>query len=119
MWGRSGSGCDGLYGVLSTAVQQRTPEIGVRMALGADRSAILRLIVSSGMRLALIGMAGGVLLAIFLGRTIQAMLVGIRPFDPPTFAATFALFLVISLLASWLPAQRAAAMDPKTALHEQ
>ena len=88
------------------------------MALGADRSAILRLIVSSGMRLALIGMAGGVLLAIFLGRTIQAMLVGIRPFDPPTFAATFALFLIISLLASWLPAQRAAAMDPKTALHE-
>jgi len=89
------------------------------MALGADRSAILRMIVSSGMRLALIGMAGGALLAIFLGRTIQAMLVGIRPFDPPTFAATFALFLIISLLASWLPAQRAAAMDPKTALHEQ
>jgi putative ABC transport system permease protein len=89
------------------------------MALGADRSAILRMIVFGGMRLAFAGMAARVLLAVFLGRTIQAMLVGIRPFDPPTFAATFALFLVISLLASWLPAQRAAAMDPKTALHEQ
>ncbi len=109
----------GLYGVLSTAVQQRTPEIGVRLALGADRSHIVRMVVSAGMRLALIGMAGGVLLAIFLGRTIQAMLVGIRPIDPLTFGATFALFLAISLLASWVPAQRAAAMDPKTALHEQ
>jgi putative ABC transport system permease protein len=109
----------GLYGVLSTAVQQRTPEIGVRMALGADRAAIVRMVVAAGMRLSLAGMAAGVLLAIFLGRTIQAMLVGVRPIDPPTFAATFALFLAISLLASWLPAQRAAAMDPKTALHEQ
>ena len=109
----------GLYGVLSTAVQQRTPEIGVRMALGAERFHIVRLVVSAGMRLSLVGMASGVLLAILLGRTIQAMLVGIRPIDPPTFAATLVLFLAISLLASWLPAQRAAAMDPKTALHEQ
>ena len=79
----------------------------------------MRLVVSAGMRLSLVGMAAGVLLAILLGRTIQAMLVGIRPIDPPTFAATLVLFLAISLLASWLPAQRAAAMDPKTALHEQ
>jgi predicted permease len=109
----------GLYGVLSTAVQQRTPEIGVRMALGADRSQIVRMVVLSGMRLSLAGMAAGVLLAVFLGRTIQSILVGIRPVDLPTFAATLALFVAISLLASWLPAQRAAAMDPKTALHEQ
>jgi putative ABC transport system permease protein len=109
----------GLYGVLSTAVQQRTSEIGVRMALGAERSHIVGMIVSSGMRLSLAGMGAGVLLAVLLGRTIQAMLVGVRPIDPATFAATLALFLVISLLASWLPAQRAAALDPKTALHEQ
>jgi predicted lysophospholipase L1 biosynthesis ABC-type transport system permease subunit len=109
----------GLYGVISTAVQQRTPEIGVRMALGADRSHIVRMVVSAGMRLAVLGMAAGVVLAVFLGHAAQAMLVGIRPIDPPTFAATFALFLAISLLASWLPARRAAAMDPKTALHEQ
>ncbi|MGA7257005.1 MAG: ABC transporter permease [Terracidiphilus sp.] len=109
----------GLYGVLSTAVRQRTPEIGVRMALGADRTHIVGMVVSAGMRLALLGMAAGVLLAVFLGRVIQTMLVGIKPTDPPTFAATLVLFLVISLLASWAPAQRAAAMDPKTALHEQ
>jgi putative ABC transport system permease protein len=109
----------GLYGVLSTAVQQRTSEIGVRMALGAERSHIVGMIVSSGMRLSLTGMGAGVLLAVLLGRTIRAMLVGVRPIDPATFAATLALFLVISLLASWLPAQRAAALDPKTALHEQ
>lgn len=109
----------GLYGVLSTAVQQRTPEIGVRMALGADRAAIVRMVVSSGMRLSLAGIASGVLLAVFLGRSIQAMLVGVRPMDPPTFVATFALFVVICLLASWVPARRAAAMDPKSALHEQ
>ena len=109
----------GLYGVLSTVVQQRTPEIGVRMALGADRSAIVLMVVAAGMRLSLAGMAAGVLLAVFLGRAIQAMLVGVRPVDPPTFAATFVLFLAISLRASWLPAQHAAAMDPKLALHEQ
>jgi putative ABC transport system permease protein len=109
----------GLYGVLSTAVQQRTSEIGVRMALGADRSDIVGMVVSSGMRLSLIGMGTGALLAVLLGRTIQAMLVGVRPIDPPTFAATFGLFLAICLLASWLPARRAAGMDPKTALHEQ
>jgi putative ABC transport system permease protein len=109
----------GLYGVLSTAVSQRTPEIGVRMALGAERSQIVRLVVFAGMRLALLGMLAGFLLAIVLGRMVQAMLVGVKPSDPMTFAATFALFLVIAVLASWLPARRAAGMDPKTALHEQ
>ncbi|HWG21279.1 MAG TPA: ABC transporter permease [Terracidiphilus sp.] len=109
----------GLYGVLSTAVQQRTPEIGVRMALGADRADIVGMVVSSGMRLALVGIGAGALLAVLLGRAVQAMLVGVKPTDPVTFAATFVLFLVISGLASWAPARRAAALDPKTALHEQ
>ena len=109
----------GLFGVLSTAVSQRTPEIGVRMALGAERSHIVRLVVFAGMRLAVVGMLAGFLLAILLGSLIQAMLVGVKPTDPMTFTATFALFLAIALLASWLPARRAAGMDPKTALHEQ
>ena len=109
----------GLYGVLSTAVQQRTPEIGVRMAMGADRADIVGMVVRSGMRLALVGMAAGALLAVFLGRVIQAVLVGIKPTDPPTFAATVVLFMVISLLACWVPAKRAAGLDPKTALREQ
>lgn len=109
----------GLYGVLSTAVSQRTPEIGVRMALGAERSQIVRLVVFAGMRLALVGMLAGLLLAVALGKLIEAMLVGVRPTDPATFSGTFVLFLVIAAMASWFPARRAAAMDPKTALHEQ
>ena len=109
----------GLYGVLSTAVSQRTPEIGVRMALGAERSHIVRLVVFAGMRLALAGMLAGFLLAILLGRLIQTMLVDVKPTDPMTFTGTCALFLAIAALASWLPARRAAGMDPKTALHEQ
>ena len=109
----------GLYGVLSTAVSQRTPEIGVRMALGAERGDIVRLVVFAGMRLALVGMIGGLLLAILLGRLTQAMLVGVKPTDPMTYTGTFVLFLVIAMLASWLPARRAAGMDLKTALHEQ
>ena len=109
----------GLYGVLSTAVSQRTPEIGVRMALGAERGQIVRLVVFAGMRLALVGMFAGFLLAILLGRLVQTMLVGTKPTDPMTFTATFALFLAIAVMASWLPARRAAGMDPKTALHEQ
>jgi putative ABC transport system permease protein len=109
----------GLYGVLSTAVRQRTPEIGVRMALGAERGHIVRLVVFAGMRLAVTGMLVGLLLAIVLGRLITAMLVGVKPTDPATFMATFVLFLVIAAIASWMPAWRAAAVDPKTALHEQ
>jgi len=109
----------GLYGVLSTAVQQRTPEVGLRTALGADRPAIVRLVVWAGMRLSLTGMAAGVLLAIVLGRMIQAMLVGIHAVDAPTFAAILALFVMILLLDLWVPARRAAVMDPKSALHDQ
>jgi len=109
----------GLYGVLSTAVSQRRSEIGVRMALGAERGDIVRLVVFAGMRLALVGTLAGFLLAISLGRLIQAMLVGVKSTDPMTFTGTFALFLAIAALASWLPARRAAGMDPKTALHEQ
>jgi putative ABC transport system permease protein len=109
----------GLYGVLSTAVRQRTPEIGVRMAMGADRGQIVRMVVSAGMRLALVGMAAGTLLAVLLGKTIEAVLVGVKPTDPATYAATLMLFLMISGLASWLPARRAAEMDPKSALREQ
>lgn len=109
----------GLYGVLSTAVSQRTPEIGVRMALGAERAHIVRLVVFAGMRLALAGMLAGFLLAILLGRLIQSMLVDVTPTDPMTFTGTCALFLAIAALASWMPARRAGGMDPKTALHEQ
>lgn len=109
----------GLYGVLATAVRQRTSEIGVRMALGAERGDILRLIVKQGLRLSAVGIALGIVAAIVLGRVMTSMLVGIKPTDPATFAGITAAFLGITLLASWLPARRAAGLDPKIALHEQ
>ncbi|HZZ39643.1 MAG TPA: ABC transporter permease [Acidobacteriaceae bacterium] len=108
----------GLYGVLATAVRQRTPEIGVRMAMGADRSHIMRLVVMQGMRLSVIGIAVGFAAALVLGRVMTAMLVGVKATDPLTYASMIVIFLVIAALASWLPAWRAAGLDPKTALHE-
>jgi putative ABC transport system permease protein len=109
----------GLYGVLSTVVRQRTAEIGVRMALGAERGDILRLIVAQGLRLSAIGIVAGLIAAVFLGRVITAMLVGVKPTDPATFAGVTVVFLVISTLASWLPARRASILDPTKALREQ
>jgi predicted permease len=109
----------GLYGVLSTVVRQRTSEIGVRMALGAERGDILQLIVLQGLRLSTIGIAVGLVAAIVLGRVISAMLVGVKPTDPATFAGVTFVFLAISTLASWIPARRASILDPTKALREQ
>lgn len=108
----------GLYGVLATAVRQRTPEIGVRMAMGADRGHIVRLVVMQGVRLSVIGIALGFVAALVLGRVMTAMLVGVKATDPLTYASMIAVFLAIAGIASWVPAQRAAGLDPKTALHE-
>ncbi len=109
----------GLYGVLSTAVRQRTAEIGVRMAMGAERGDIVQLVVIEGLRLSGIGIVVGLAAAFLLGRVMTAMLVGVRATDPATFVAMTVTFLGIAVLASWLPARRAASLDPKTALHEQ
>ncbi|MGA7524346.1 MAG: ABC transporter permease [Acidobacteriaceae bacterium] len=109
----------GLYGVLATAVRQRTPEIGVRMAVGADRGDIVRLVVMQGMRLSGMGIVVGFVAALVLGRVITAMLVGVKATDPLTYASMIVVFLAIAGIASWLPARRAAGLDPKTALHEQ
>ena len=110
----------GLYGLLATAVWQRTSEIGVRMAMGAERSDILRLIVLQGLRLSTAGIAIGFIGSILLGRVIAALLVGgIKPTDTGTFIAMTFGFLAISVLASWLPAYRASILDPSRALREQ
>jgi predicted permease len=108
----------GLYGVLATAVRQRTSEIGVRMAMGAERSDILRLVVMQGMRLSVAGIVAGLIAAIALGRVMTAMLVGVKATDPLTYVSMVVVFLAIAGVASWLPAWRAAGLDPKTALHE-
>ena len=109
----------GLYGVLATAVRQRTAEIGVRMALGAAPSRIFRLMVGKGLYLSVIGIAIGLIAAFALTRVLASMLVEVKPTDPVTFVAVAALFLLIALLASWLPALRASKLDPTTALRQE
>jgi putative ABC transport system permease protein len=109
----------GLYGVLATVVRQRTAEIGVRMAFGAEPSGIFRLVVGQGMRLAVLGMGIGLVAALALTRVMQSMLVGVSATDPLTFIAITALFASVAALACWLPARRAARLDPLVALREE
>ncbi len=109
----------GLYGVLSTLVRQRTAEIGVRMALGAAPSGIFSLVVREGLRMSTLGIAIGLVAAFELTRALESMLVGVKRTDPMTFAAIAALFYLITALASWLPARRAAALDPTEALRQE
>jgi putative ABC transport system permease protein len=108
----------GLYGVLSTVVRQRTPEIGVRVAFGAEPGSILRLIVGQGLRLSGVGIALGVVAALLLTRVLSSLLVGVQPTDPATYAVVVLLFVTVAAVASWLPAQRAARLDPTTALRK-
>jgi putative ABC transport system permease protein len=109
----------GLYGVLSTVVRQRTAEIGIRMALGADRTNIFKLVVGYGLRLTSIGIAAGLVAAFILTRWMASLLVGVKATDPITFVAMVVVFLAIATAASWLPAWRAAGLDPTKALLEQ
>ena len=106
----------GLYGVLSTAVRQRTAEIGVRVAFGATHRSIFGLVVGDGMKLSLVGLVVGLVAAFWLTRAMETMLIGVRPTDLPTYGAILLLFLAIALLACLVPARRAAALDPMNAL---
>ena len=108
----------GLYGVLSTVVRQRTAEIGVRMALGAAPGRILGLVVGHGMRLSAAGIGVGLVAALALTRLMTTMLVGVKPTDPLTFGTMAIVFFVLAAISSWLPARRAAALDPTVALRE-
>jgi len=108
----------GLYGVLATVVRQRTAEIGVRMALGAAPASIFGLVVGHGIRLSAVGIAVGVGVALGLTQAMTSMLVGVTATDPATFAAVAAVFLAIAAIASWMPARRAAGLDPTTALRD-
>lgn len=109
----------GLYGVLSTAVRQRTAEIGVRMALGAEQGNIFKLVVGQGFRLIGIGIIAGLVAALALTRLMTAMLVSVKATDPATFASIAILFLFIGAVASWAPAYRASVVDPAQALREE
>ncbi|HTL93936.1 MAG TPA: ABC transporter permease [Gemmatimonadaceae bacterium] len=109
----------GLYGVLSTVVRQRTAEIGMRMAFGAPSQSIFGLVIAQGVRLSAIGIVVGLVAAVLLTRAMSTMLVGVRPTDPATYIAISILFLVVATAAAWLPARRAAALDPTIALREE
>ena len=106
----------GLYGVVSYSFAQRTRELGIRMALGAQRREIWRLVVGEGMRLALVGVAAGALGAGLLVRFLTSQLYGVSAFDPATFTWTSAVLVVIALLACFIPALRATRVDPIVAL---
>jgi putative ABC transport system permease protein len=106
----------GIYGVMAYAVTRRTREIGIRMALGAERSAVTRLIVGQSLGLIAAGTVAGLAGAVALTRYLRTMLFEVAPLDAPTFAGMSALFVVVALLAAVIPARRAMRVDPVVAL---
>jgi ABC-type antimicrobial peptide transport system permease subunit len=106
----------GIYGLLSYTVAQRTREIGVRMALGATLRDVVRLVIRQGLTLALFGFALGVSAALMVTKFIATLLYGVQPADPFTFAVVTGLLVAVALTACWLPARRAASVDPMEAL---
>ena len=106
----------GVYGVIAYSVTQRTREIGIRMALGAQRSEVIQMVIVEGMKIALWGIAGGVGAALLLTRLMGSLLYDVRPNDPATFAAIAAVLATTVLAASWGPALKAAILDPLAAL---
>jgi putative ABC transport system permease protein len=109
----------GLYGILAYSVEQRVREIGVRVALGADKGEIFRLIIGAGMRLALVGAGVGVTSALALTRLMSGMLSGVTSTDPVTYIAVVGMLAISALLASYLPARRATRVDPIVALRAE
>jgi ABC-type antimicrobial peptide transport system permease subunit len=115
-------GIIGIYGVISYAVSQRTREIGIRLALGAEKARILRMVIQEGLQLAVAGVAVGVVVALLLARMLSAfsqLLYGVRATDPLTFATVSATLTAVAALACYLPARRAAAIEPMHALRAE
>jgi hypothetical protein len=109
----------GCYGVMAHSVAQRTREIGVRMALGATRHAVAGAVLARGARMVGVGLGAGLLLAVGLTRVLERSLYGVSPTDPATFVGATAVLALVSLLATWLPARRAAAVEPVRTLKEE
>jgi putative ABC transport system permease protein len=109
----------GIYGVIAFSVSQRTQEIGIRMALGAGRDRVLRMILVEGAALAFIGSVLGLVGAYFVGRAMHSMLFGVGTFDSTAIGAVSALLLLTAVSASYLPARRAASIEPMKALRTE
>jgi putative ABC transport system permease protein len=109
-------GLIGIYGVISYAVSQRRREIGIRMALGAQQPAVMRMFVAHGLRLAAIGVVCGVGAALALSRTMKALLFGVSAVDPVTYVAVAVVLAMAAAVAAYVPSRRAAGVDPVEAL---
>ena len=109
----------GAYGVIAYTVSQRTSEFGLRVALGAQRGDLLRMVLAQSARLVVPGISLGLLFALSLGRILQSLLYGVHPSDPLILATVTLLVLIVSLLASYAPARRAALADPMTTLRAE
>jgi ABC-type antimicrobial peptide transport system permease subunit len=109
----------GLYGVLSYLTTQRTPDIGLRIAVGAQRSQLLRLVLFEGLRPALIGLIFGVAASALATQLLRSMLYGTRPLDPVTFVAAASMLVAVAVLACLIPAWRASRIDPIQALRTE
>jgi putative ABC transport system permease protein len=109
----------GIYGVVSHTAAQRTHEIGIRMALGARENDVLSLVLARGMGLVLIGVAIGLAVSLALTRFLERLLFGVKPTDPGTFVFVPLVLIAVAFVACYLPARRAARLDPLTALHQE
>jgi ABC-type antimicrobial peptide transport system permease subunit len=108
--------CMGIYGVMAYSVAQRTSEIGVRMALGAQTGDVLGLVLGEGLRLALLGATIGLAGSFFAARLLSGMLFGVAPSDPFTFASVAVVLVAVAMAACYIPARRATRVDPLVAL---
>jgi ABC-type antimicrobial peptide transport system permease subunit len=106
----------GIYGLIAYSVEQRTQEIGIRLALGAGTGQVRSMVVGQGMRLALVGVVVGLTAAFALARFISSFLFGVEQWDPLVFIATPVVLTLVAFLATWIPARRASLVDPIDAL---
>ena len=109
-------GMVGLYGILSSSVAERTRELGVRIALGAQPKRVRRMVVMQGMRVVAVGLVVGVIVVLFGARVLDSLLYDVRSLDPITLLATSLLMLLVGIAACWIPAYRASAVDPARTL---
>jgi ABC-type antimicrobial peptide transport system permease subunit len=111
--------CLGLYGTISYGVTRRAGELGVRMALGADRSTVLWLVMREALTLVVAGAVAGLPLAFLAGRSLSSLLYNVRPLDVLSYGVAAFLLLAVAAVAAWLPARRASRIDPMTALRSE